>query len=80
MIHKALDLGVTLFDTGDTYNGNRGGSETIIGDVLGVAAQGHRARDQILGRPMDAEGNLQGGSRRYIMFAVEASLTRVKTD
>ena len=27
VIHKALDLGITLFDTADVY-GNRGGSET----------------------------------------------------
>lgn len=78
VIHKALDLGVTLFDTGDTY-GRRGGSETIIGEVLGP-----RRKDIVLatkfGRPMDAEGKLQGGSRRYIMFAVEASLKRLKTD
>ena len=78
VIHKALDTGVTLFDTGDTY-GHRGGSETIIGDVLGA-----RRKDIVLatkfGRPMDAEGKLQGGSRRYIMFAVEASLKRLKTD
>ena len=78
VIHKALDMGVTLFDTGDVY-GRRGGSETIIGEVLGA-----RRKDIVLatkfGRPMDAEGKLQGGSRRYIMLAVEASLKRLKTD
>jgi aryl-alcohol dehydrogenase-like predicted oxidoreductase len=78
VIHKALDLGVTLLDTGDTY-GHHGGSETIIGEILGA-----RRKDVVLvtkfGRPMDAEGKLQGGSRRYIMFAVEASLKRLKTD
>src|SRR5262245_24248243 len=78
VIYTALDLGVTLLDTGDTY-GHRGGSETIIGEVLGP-----RRKDVVLatkfGRPMDAEGKLQGSSRRYIMFAVEASLKRLKTD
>jgi len=78
VVHKALDMGVTLFDTGDTY-GHRGGSETIMGEVLGA-----RRKDIVLatkfGRPMDAEGRLQGGSRRYVMFAVEASLKRLKTD
>ena len=78
VIHKALDLGVTFFDTSDVY-GRRGGSETIIGEVLGA-----RRKDIVLatkfGRPMDAEGKLQGGSRAYIMFAVEASLKRLKTD
>jgi aryl-alcohol dehydrogenase-like predicted oxidoreductase len=78
VIFKALDMGVTLFDTGDTY-GHRGGSEIIMGEVLGA-----RRKDIVLatkfGRPMDDDGKLQGGSRRYIMFAVEASLKRLKTD
>src|SRR5271154_3044799 len=34
VIHKALDLGITLFDTADIYS-NMGGSETIMGQVLG---------------------------------------------
>jgi aryl-alcohol dehydrogenase-like predicted oxidoreductase len=78
VIHKALDMGVTLFDTGDTY-GRRGGSETIIGEVLGARRQEIVLATKF-GRSMDAEGKLQGGSRAYIMFAVEASLKRLKTD
>jgi aryl-alcohol dehydrogenase-like predicted oxidoreductase len=78
VIHKALDLGITFFDCGDVY-GRRGGAETILGEVLG-----ERRKDVVLvtkfGRPMDAEGKLKGGSRRYIMSAVEASLKRLKTD
>lgn len=35
VIHNALDSGITLFDTADIY-GNRGGSEAIIGEVLGA--------------------------------------------
>lgn len=77
VIHKALDAGITLFDTADTY-GNRGGSETILGQVLG-----DRRKDIVLaskcGLPMD-EGEKNGASRRYIMAAVEASLKRLKTD
>jgi len=34
VIHKAIDLGVTLFDTADIYAG-MGGSETVLGAVLG---------------------------------------------
>ncbi len=34
VVHKALDLGVTFFDTADTY-GNRGGSEEYLGRILG---------------------------------------------
>ncbi len=78
VIHKALDSGITLFDTADMY-GNRGGSETILGEVLGA-----RRKDIVLatkfGWEMDDAGRLKGGSRRYIMSAVEASLKRLKTD
>lgn len=78
LTHKALDLGVTLFDTADMYGG-RGGSETALGDILGP-----RRKDIVLatkfGAPMDDAGTLKGGSRRYIMLAVEASLRRLKTD
>ena len=34
VVHKAIDLGITLFDTADVY-GERGGSETLLGQVLG---------------------------------------------
>ncbi len=78
VIHKALDLGVTLFDTADIY-GNYGGSETCLGKFLGA-----RRKDIVLatkfGMPMDKEDKLKGASRAYIMSAVEASLKRLKTD
>ncbi|MBV8888371.1 MAG: aldo/keto reductase [Alphaproteobacteria bacterium] len=78
VVHKALDLGVTLFDSADTY-GPEGASEAFLGRILG-----ERRKDIVLatkfGRPMDAEGKLQGASRRYIMTAVEASLKRLNTD
>jgi aryl-alcohol dehydrogenase-like predicted oxidoreductase len=78
VIHKALDLGVTLFDTADIY-ANMGGSETVLGTVLG-----DRRKDIVLAtkfaKPMATDGTKQGASRRYIMEAVEASLKRLKTD
>ncbi len=78
VVHKALDLGVTFFDTSDTY-GESGASEEYLGRALAGR------RDEIVlaskfARPMDPEGRLQGASRRYIMSAVEASLTRLNTD
>jgi aryl-alcohol dehydrogenase-like predicted oxidoreductase len=83
IVHHALDLGVTFFDTADTY-GRRGGgepglSETYLGQALGT----HR-QDVVLttkfGHPMDGTGTKQGASRRYIISALEASLVRLKTD
>ena len=77
VIHKALDAGITLFDTADTYGG-RGGSETAMGQILG-----DRRKDIVLaskfGMAMD-DGEKKGASRRYMMAAVEASLKRLKTD
>jgi aryl-alcohol dehydrogenase-like predicted oxidoreductase len=78
VVHRALDLGITLFDTADSY-GNRGGSESALGEILG-----DRRKDIVLatkfGWAMDDVGVQKGGSRRYIMSAVEGSLKRLKTD
>jgi len=78
VIRKALDAGITLFDTADSY-GDRGGSETAMGKILGA-----RRKDIVLaskfGLPMDDAGTLKGASRAYIMRAVEASLKRLQTD
>lgn len=78
VVHRALDLGITFFDTADSYGG-QGGSESCLG-----AALGERRKDIVLatkfGSPMDKAGRLRGGSRRYIMSAVEASLARLGTE
>jgi aryl-alcohol dehydrogenase-like predicted oxidoreductase len=78
VVHKALDCGITLFDTADSY-GNRGGSEIFLGKILG-----ERRKDVVLASkfssPMNDEGTLKGASRRYIFSAVEASLRRLRTD
>ena len=78
VVHRALDTGITLFDTADTY-GNRGGSETQLGEILG-----DRRKDIVLatkfGMAMDDVGVKIGGSRRYLMQAVEDSLKRLRTD
>lgn len=78
VVHRALDLGVTLFDTADVY-GNRGGSEEQLGAILGP-----RRKDVVLatkfGMAMDDTGAKSGASRRYIVAAAEASLSRLKTD
>ena len=78
VIDKAFDVGITLFDTADVY-GNRGGSETTLGKLLG-----DRRKRVVLatkfGRPMDAEAKGGGTSRRYVSEAVEASLKRLRTE
>ena len=82
VIDAAVEAGVTLFDTADTYGAERGLSETLMGHAL------KGKRDQIVlaskfGMDM---GGLNGpdwdarGSRRYIRLAIEASLRRLQTD
>src|SRR3982074_1350830 len=78
VIPKASYPRIPLFDTADIYGG-MGGSESVLGQVLG-----DRRKDIVLAtkysKPMSKDGTRQGASRRYIMSAVEASLTRLKTD
>ncbi len=77
VLDAALHVGVTFIDTADVY-GDRGGSETIIGNVL------KDRRDQVVlatkfGSDM-GDGAGRRGSRDYIRRALEASLRRLQTD
>jgi len=79
VVHAALDAGITLFDTSDSY-GIDGGSEIALGATLGA-----RRKDIVLATkfasPMNREKSTRvNGSRGYIMGAVEDSLKRLKTD
>ena len=78
VVDRAIEKGITLFDTADMY-GARGGSEEQLGEILGP-----RRKDIVLaskfGMAMSDDGTKIGASRRYIMSAVDDSLTRLKTD
>lgn len=77
VVDAALDAGVTFFDTADIY-GNKGGSETILGEVL----RGRRDRVVLatkFGKPM-GDGAERRGSSGYIRAALAASLERLQTD
>jgi aryl-alcohol dehydrogenase-like predicted oxidoreductase len=77
IVDAAIDHGINFFDTADVYGNHT--SEECIGKAL------RGRRDSVLiatkfGMPMGEERHLRGGSRRYIRFAVEASLRRLGTD
>jgi aryl-alcohol dehydrogenase-like predicted oxidoreductase len=78
VVDKALDLGINHFDTADIY-GKRGGSENFLGQLLGDRRKAIVLATKI-GKPMDDEGKLAGGSRSYVAAATEASLKRLRTD
>jgi aryl-alcohol dehydrogenase-like predicted oxidoreductase len=81
VVHAALDAGITLFDTADSY----GASEARLGALL------EGKRDDVIlatkfGSDVRRRGNDNGvdwdarGSRRYLKRAVESSLRRLRTD
>src|SRR5580704_2469068 len=73
VIDAAIEHGVTFLDTADVYGG-QGKSE----EMMGVALQGKRHQVVLATKFAMQMGSpdKQGGSRRYIMDAVEASLKR----
>jgi aryl-alcohol dehydrogenase-like predicted oxidoreductase len=79
-LKRALELGVTVFDTADVYGG--GLSEQLLGRAL------ENYRDEVViitkfGNTFDPRTKRQLGedaSPKYIRDAVEASLKRLKTD
>ena len=79
VIDKAIDLGITLFDTADTYS-DRGGAETAMGEILKGGKRHKIVLASKFGMQMDDEGKKKGGARRYIMRALEDSLKRLQTD
>src|ERR1700691_354202 len=82
VIDAAIDVGITLLDTAETYGGS-GRSEELIGEVLGARRDqvllatkfGHQGADMGYGPAVGAKGG-----RGYIRRAVEHSLRRLRTD
>ncbi|HYI51447.1 MAG TPA: aldo/keto reductase [Microbacterium sp.] len=82
VLDAAIDAGVTFLDTADMYGGEPGLSETLMGEAL----QGRRDRVVLAtkfghpGRDMGYAVTAAKTSRSYVRVAVEASLTRLRTD
>ncbi|MEV3926268.1 aldo/keto reductase [Actinomadura coerulea] len=80
IVRRAVDGGVTFFDTADVYS--MGVSEQITGRLLPKFFS--RRDDYVLATkvclPMGDGPNDQGLSRKHIMAGIDASLTRLGTD
>jgi aryl-alcohol dehydrogenase-like predicted oxidoreductase len=77
IVHAALDQGINFVDTADMYSA--GESERIVGEAL------RGRRDEVVLATkvhfqMGEGRNRSGNSRRWILRAVEESLTRLRTD
>ena len=80
MVDRAIERGVNFIDTANAYG--RGLSEKVVGEAL--ARNGKRDRivlaTKFHGSMDDDDPNKQGVSRRHILEACEASLSRLQTD
>ena len=79
IVAAAREVGVTFIDTADAYGATDGASEEMIGEAL----QGQRDEFVVatkFGGGQVARERGPGGSRRYVVEAVEGSLRRLRTD
>jgi aryl-alcohol dehydrogenase-like predicted oxidoreductase len=80
IVARAVDAGVTFFDTADVYSG--GVTEEITGRLLGKLFP-HRD-DYVLATklyfPMGPGQNDRGLSRKHVLASIDASLGRLGTD
>jgi 1-deoxyxylulose-5-phosphate synthase len=79
IVRRAVEGGVTFFDTADMYS--NGGSEIATGRLIGKFF----ARDDVVVAtkvffPMSTSPNGGGLSRKHILSAIDASLTRLGMD
>jgi aryl-alcohol dehydrogenase-like predicted oxidoreductase len=77
VVDAAIDAGITLFDTADIYGATK--SEEFLGKALGKKRNKIVLATKFGMRHGDNEAK-KGGSRRWIVRAVEDSLERLKTD
>ncbi|HEY1879174.1 MAG TPA: aldo/keto reductase [Caulobacteraceae bacterium] len=76
VVEAALEAGIDFFDTADVYGGSQ--SEVMLGKALGS-----RRADVLIATkfamPMGSP-RMKGGSRSYVISAIDASLKRLGTD
>jgi len=85
LLRQAYDLGITFFDTADTYGNGKG--ETMLAEALGPVRQ-HIVIATKFGYDFYRHGEKRTGQRElpqdfspsYVRFAVEESLRRLRTD
>jgi aryl-alcohol dehydrogenase-like predicted oxidoreductase len=80
IVRRAVEGGITFFDTADVYNG--GQSEVVTGRLLkrhfGMREE-YVVATKVNGRTMPGE-NGRGLSRKHVMASIDASLQRLELD
>lgn len=80
MIFSAFDLGITHFDLANNYGPPPGSAEETFGAILRADLAAHR--DELIvsskaGYRMGSGPYQDGGSRKYLLSSLDASLTRM---
>jgi aryl-alcohol dehydrogenase-like predicted oxidoreductase len=80
LVARAIDAGVNLIDTSNSYG--RGKSEELTGQALRKTGQRQRIilATKVHTRMADDDPNASGNSRRHIIAECESSLRRLQTD
>src|SRR5947209_11219204 len=80
IVRRAVEAGITFFDTADTYNG--GQSEVVTGRLLGKLfgmREEYVLATKVFMRTMPGQ-NGGGLSRKHILSSIDASLERLGVD
>src|SRR4051794_25388158 len=79
IVRRALEGGITFFDTADVYNG--GESEVVTGRVLGrcLPREEYVLATKVHGKTMPGE-NGRGLGRKHVLASIDASLQRLGLD
>jgi 1-deoxyxylulose-5-phosphate synthase len=79
IVRRAIEGGVTFFDTADVYNG--GESEVLTGRILGgeLSREEYVLATKVFGETMPGE-NGRGLGRKHILASIDASLRRLGHD
>jgi aryl-alcohol dehydrogenase-like predicted oxidoreductase len=80
IVRRAVEGGVSFFDTADVYNG--GQSEVVTGRLLGKlfgSREEYVVATKVHGRTMPGE-NGRGLSRKHVLASIDASLERLGLD
>ena len=73
VVDAALEVGVTFFDTAETY-GSGGGSERFLGEIL------EGRRDRVVLATKFGWGQAGNGAPAFVRNAIDGSLERLRTD
>jgi len=83
IIRRAFDLGITHFDLANNYGPEAGAAERNFGEIFAGDLEPHR--DEIIvstkaGYTMGVGPYQDGGSRKYLLSSLDASLNRLGLD